>query len=77
MTAALVEIGGGGGDLTRRLDETGPTNSATARGFNRFIGSLRSLIGDVLKTSEQLRSAVGQVARWWTTPRCVPGGSTR
>jgi len=64
VTAALVEIGGGGGDLTRRLDESRAGELGDlARGFNRFIGSLRSLIGDVLKTSEQLRSAVGQVAR--------------
>ncbi len=64
VTAALVEIGGGGGDLTRRLDESRADELGDlARGFNRFIGSLRSLIGDVLKTSEQLRSAVGQVAR--------------
>ncbi|MEJ3670280.1 methyl-accepting chemotaxis protein [Stutzerimonas stutzeri] len=64
VTVALVEIGGGGGDLTRRLDENRADELGDlARGFNRFIGSLRSLIGDVLKTSEQLRSAVGQVAR--------------
>lgn len=64
VTAALVEIGGGGGDLTRRLDENRADELGDlARGFNRFIGSLRGLIGDVLKTSEQLRSAVGQVAR--------------
>ncbi|PAU63393.1 chemotaxis protein [Pseudomonas sp. PIC25] len=64
VTAALVEIGGGGGDLTRRLredraDELGDL----ARGFNRFLESQRSLIGEVLATSERLRSAVGQVAQ--------------
>ncbi|MCQ4296941.1 methyl-accepting chemotaxis protein [Pseudomonas stutzeri] len=64
VTNALVEIGGGGGDLTRRLDESRADELGDlARGFNRFIGSLRSLIGDVLNTSEQLRTAVGQVAR--------------
>ncbi|WP_348693167.1 methyl-accepting chemotaxis protein, partial [Stutzerimonas balearica] len=42
-----------------RADELGDL----ARGFNRFIASLRGLIGDVLKTGEQLRTAVGQVAR--------------
>ena len=63
VTSALVEIGGGGGDLTRRLDESRADELGDlARGFNRFIGSLRSLIGDVLKTSEQLRTAVGQVS---------------
>ncbi|MBA1263768.1 methyl-accepting chemotaxis protein [Stutzerimonas sp. NM35] len=63
VTSALVEIGGGGGDLTRRLDESRADELGDlARGFNRFIGSLRELIGDVLRTSEQLRSAVGQVS---------------
>lgn len=63
VTAALVEIGGGGGDLTRRLDESRADELGDlARGFNRFIGSLRGLIGDVLNTSQQLRAAVGQVA---------------
>ncbi|MBS7662156.1 methyl-accepting chemotaxis protein [Pseudomonas lalucatii] len=64
VTAALVEIGGGGGDLTRRLDESrGDELGDLARGFNRFIASQRSLIGDVLATSERLRGAVGQVAQ--------------
>ncbi|MDM8348520.1 methyl-accepting chemotaxis protein [Pseudomonas sp. sp1636] len=63
VTAALVEIGGGGGDLTRQLDESRADELGDlARGFNRFIGSQRSLIGEVLATSERLRSAVGQVA---------------
>ncbi|MCG6541592.1 methyl-accepting chemotaxis protein [Pseudomonas sp. KSR10] len=63
VTSALVEIGGGGGDLTRRLDESRADELGDlARGFNRFIGSLRGLIGDVLNTSQQLRVAVGQVA---------------
>ncbi|MDA7085033.1 methyl-accepting chemotaxis protein [Pseudomonas sp. SA3-5] len=64
VTAALVEIGGGGGDLTRRLDESRADELGDlARGFNSFIGSQRSLIAEVLTTSERLRSSVGQVAR--------------
>ncbi|SDG54832.1 methyl-accepting chemotaxis protein [Pseudomonas benzenivorans] len=64
VTAALVEIGGGGGDLSRRLDESRADELGDlARGFNRFIGSQRSLIADVLATSERLRESVGQVAR--------------
>ena len=64
VTNALVEIGGGGGDLTRRLDESRADELGDlARGFNRFIGSLRELIGDALSTSQQLRTAVGQVAQ--------------
>jgi methyl-accepting chemotaxis protein len=34
-----------------------------ARGFNRFLDSQRDMIGEVLTTSERLRTAVGQVAR--------------
>jgi methyl-accepting chemotaxis protein len=64
VTAALVEIGGGGGDLTRRLDESRQDELGDlARGFNRFIGGQRSLISDVLATSERLRAAVSQVAQ--------------
>ena len=64
VTSALVEIGGGGGDLTRRLDEGRADELGDlARGFNRFIASLRVLIGDVLATSEQLRVAVVQVSQ--------------
>ncbi|MFZ3154076.1 MAG: methyl-accepting chemotaxis protein [Pseudomonas sp.] len=64
VTAALVEIGGGGGDLTRRLDESREDELGDlARGFNRFIGGQRSLISDVLTTSERLRASVSQVAQ--------------
>lgn len=64
VTQALVEIGGGGGDLTRRLDESRADELGDlARGFNRFLASQRDLIGDVLATSERLRTAVGQVTR--------------
>ena len=64
VTQALVEIGGGGGDLTRRLDESRADELGDlARGFNRFLASQRDLIGDVLATSERLRTAVSQVAR--------------
>jgi methyl-accepting chemotaxis protein len=45
VTAALVEIGSGGGDLTRRLDESrGDELGDLARGFNRFLESLRGMI---------------------------------
>jgi methyl-accepting chemotaxis protein len=64
VTNALVDIGGGQGDLTRRLDDSRANELGDlARGFNRFIESLRLLIGDVLKTSEQLRHSVVDVAR--------------
>ncbi|WP_165673458.1 methyl-accepting chemotaxis protein [Metapseudomonas otitidis] len=64
VTAALVEIGGGGGDLTRRLDDSRADELGDlARGFNRFLESQRGLIADVLGTSHSLRDAVGQVTR--------------
>lgn len=64
VTNALVEIGGGGGDLTRRLDESRADELGDlARGFNRFVCSMHGLIGDVLATSQQLRGAVGQVTQ--------------
>ena len=64
VTAALVEIGGGGGDLTRRLDDSRRDELGDlARGFNRFLEGQRQLISEVLATSERLRSSVAQVAR--------------
>jgi methyl-accepting chemotaxis protein len=64
VTAALLEIGSGGGDLSRRLDESRADELGDlARGFNRFVGSQCELIGAVLATSERLHSAVGQVAQ--------------
>ncbi|MNF79285.1 Methyl-accepting chemotaxis protein PctB [compost metagenome] len=64
VTAALVAIGSGGGDLTHRLDASRADELGDlARGFNRFLENQRSMIGDVLATSERLRTAVGQVAQ--------------
>ncbi|MBD9423786.1 methyl-accepting chemotaxis protein [Pseudomonas sp. PDM15] len=64
VTQALVEIGGGGGDLTRRLDESRADELGDlARGFNRFLEGQRLLIGEVLATSDKLRESVSQVAR--------------
>lgn len=64
VTAALVDIGGGQGDLSRRLDDHRENELGDlARGFNRFIESLRQLIGDALHTSEQLRHSVKDVSQ--------------
>ncbi len=72
VTAALVDIGGGQGDLSRRLDEQRENELGDlARGFNRFIESLRQLIGDALQTSEELRRSVRGVAQ------VVDGTATR
>ena len=64
VTAALVAIGSGGGDLTQRLDSSRADELGDlARGFNRFLDSQREMIGEVLTTSEHLRTAVSQVAK--------------
>jgi methyl-accepting chemotaxis protein len=64
VTTALIDIGSGDGDLTRRLDESRANELGDlARGFNRFVESLRELIGNALHTSEQLRQNVVQVAQ--------------
>ena len=64
VTRALVAIGSGGGDLTHRLDSSRADELGDlARGFNRFLDSQRAMIGEVLTTSERLRTAVGQVAK--------------
>ncbi|NBA96393.1 HAMP domain-containing protein [Pseudomonas sp. R5(2019)] len=63
VTSALTDIGSGGGDLSRRLDDSRADELGDlARGFNRFLDSQRELITQVLSTSERLRNAVGQVA---------------
>ncbi|XRA50636.1 methyl-accepting chemotaxis protein [Pseudomonas citronellolis] len=64
VTAALLDIGAGGGDLTRRLDDARADELGDlARGFNRFLEGQRQLIGAVLATSEQLQRSVAEVAR--------------
>lgn len=64
VTAALMAIGNGGGDLTQRLDATRADELGDlARGFNRFLDSQRDLIADVLRTSERLHSSVAQVTQ--------------
>ncbi|MEG1040665.1 MAG: methyl-accepting chemotaxis protein [Pseudomonas sp.] len=64
VTAALMAIGNGGGDLTQRLDATRADELGDlARGFNRFLDSQRDLIGDVLRTSERLHRSVAQVTQ--------------
>ncbi|MDD1012262.1 methyl-accepting chemotaxis protein [Pseudomonas sp. TNT2022 ID1025] len=64
VTDALMAIGNGGGDLTRRLDENRADELGDlARGFNRFLDSQRDLIGEVLSTSERLRGSVTQVTQ--------------
>lgn len=64
VTAALVQIGSGAGDLSHRLDDSRQDELGDlARGFNRFLDSQRRLIGEVLQTSERLHLAVEQVTQ--------------
>jgi len=64
VTAALVQIGSGAGDLSHRLDDARQDELGDlARGFNRFLDSQRGLIGDVLRTTERLHRAVEQVTQ--------------
>ncbi|MCO7568287.1 methyl-accepting chemotaxis protein [Pseudomonas sp. S 311-6] len=62
VTAALVQIGSGAGDLSHRLDDSRQDELGDlARGFNRFLDSQRALIGEVLRTTERLHRSVEQV----------------
>ncbi|MGJ3439683.1 methyl-accepting chemotaxis protein [Pseudomonas sp. Je.1.5.c] len=64
VTAALVQIGSGAGDLSHRLDDSRQDELGDlARGFNRFLDSQRALIGDVLRTTERLHHSVEQVTQ--------------
>ncbi|CAM3602544.1 Methyl-accepting chemotaxis protein PctC [Pseudomonas reidholzensis] len=64
VTAALVQIGSGGGDLSHRLNDAREDELGDlARGFNRFLDSQRALIGDVLRTTERLHHSVAQVTQ--------------
>ena len=64
VTAALVQIGGGAGDLSHRLDDARQDELGDlARGFNRFLDSQRGLIGEVLRTTERLHQSVEQVTQ--------------
>lgn len=78
VTAALVQIGSGGGDLSHRLDDSRQDELGDlARGFNRFLDSQRGLIGEVLRTSERLRLSVEQVTQVVDNTAERPGASRK
>jgi methyl-accepting chemotaxis protein len=53
--ASLMEIGQGGGDLTRRLDETGAQEARDlAHGFNSFVGKIQSLVKEVDSSTQEM-----------------------
>lgn len=53
--ANLKEIGQGGGDLTRRLDESGASEARDlAHGFNRFVEKIQSLVKEVGSSTQEM-----------------------
>ena len=59
----LDEIAAGGGDLTRKLDESGQDELALlARSFNRFCSNLSQTVQHVVQASEQSREASEQLS---------------
>jgi len=58
----LAEIGKGGGDLTRRLDDTRQDEAGTmGRGYNQFVSHLSELLQQVSNTGYELSEAIEQI----------------
>ena len=58
----LAEIGEGGGDLTRRLDDSRQDEAGTmARGYNQFVSHLSDLLQQVSNTGNELSSAIEEI----------------
>ncbi len=58
----LAEIGKGGGDLTRRLDDTRQDEAGTmGRGYNQFVSHLSKLLQQVSNTGYELSQAIEQI----------------
>ncbi|PKG81079.1 methyl-accepting chemotaxis protein [Colwellia sp. 75C3] len=58
----LAEIGKGGGDLTRRLDDSRQDEAGTmARGYNQFVSHLSELLQQVSNTGNELSTAIEQI----------------
>ncbi len=62
LAEMLDEIGKGGGDLTRRLDDSRLDEAGTmARGYNQFVSHLSELLQQVSKTGNELAAAIEQI----------------
>ncbi|WP_435274566.1 methyl-accepting chemotaxis protein [Psychrobium sp. nBUS_13] len=62
LAEMLAEIGKGGGDLTRRLDDTRQDEAGMmARGYNQFVSHLSNLLKQVSKTGTELSLAIEQI----------------
>ncbi|MBV8048514.1 MAG: methyl-accepting chemotaxis protein, partial [Paludibacterium sp.] len=58
----MNEIAQGGGDLTRQIELTGEDEIArTARAFNRFQGTLRTMFQEVRQEADQLATGMQRV----------------
>jgi methyl-accepting chemotaxis protein len=64
LKESLADINRGEGDLTRQLPEAGNDEIAlVSREFNRFLQNLRTLIGDVMSSSHQVRQSTTVTSR--------------
>ena len=62
LAEMLAEIGKGGGDLTRRLDDSRQDEAGTmARGYNEFVSHLSELLQQVSNTGSELAVAIEQI----------------
>jgi methyl-accepting chemotaxis protein len=60
---ALSHIADGDGDLTRRIDESGPTELAQiSRAFNRFADQISAVLQQIRIASETVRMAAADIA---------------
>ncbi|GAW96154.1 MULTISPECIES: methyl-accepting chemotaxis protein [Colwellia] len=58
----LAEIGEGGGDLTRRLDDSRQDEVGTmARGYNQFVSHLSEIMQQVSNTGNELAVAIDEI----------------
>ncbi|MCP4326754.1 MAG: methyl-accepting chemotaxis protein, partial [Alteromonadales bacterium] len=58
----LADIGKGGGDLTRRLDDTRQDEAGTmGKGYNQFVTHLSELLQQVSNTGYELSEAIEQI----------------
>ncbi|HET8693748.1 MAG TPA: methyl-accepting chemotaxis protein, partial [Aquabacterium sp.] len=59
----LAEIADGDGDLTRKLNvETQDETGELASNFNRFVGSLASMVGMIRQSTDMINTASSEVA---------------
>ncbi len=58
----LAEIGEGGGDLTRRLDDSRQDEAGTmARGYNQFVSHISEIMQQVSNTGNELAVAIEEI----------------